>query len=60
MKQLKYEAIGLILDSNEIKTYKVALEYILHRLKQHKDCGAKTVGTVESVEKLLRELKKNI
>jgi len=60
MKQLKYEAIGLILDQDEIKVYEKALTYILHRLKQHKGSGARTVGTVESVEKLLRELNRNL
>ncbi len=50
----------LILEDDEIMAFKHALQYVLHRLKEHHSTGALTVGKEQYVKGLLEELNDKI
>jgi hypothetical protein len=48
----------VILEDDEIKTFRNALYYIKHRIEEHHSKGALSVGSLPYIESLLEELKK--
>ena len=54
MKKQKIETYQYILDSDEMKTVILALNYAKHRIVKHPSCGAKTMS-LEKIEELLKE-----
>jgi hypothetical protein len=47
----------LCLNEVEAQIFKNALKYTIHRLKYHNTQGARSVATLETCERLLREIK---
>ena len=60
MKIQEVKQVQLILEDNEILAFKHALQYVLHRLKEHHSTGALTVGKEQYVKSLLEELNDKI
>ena len=46
----------LVLSDQEADTFYKALLYIRHRLKEHKGSGAESVGSLEYVKELIKQL----
>ena len=60
MKIIEEKRVILRLEDNEILAFKHALQYVLHRLKEHHSTGALTVGKEQYVKGLLEELNDKI
>jgi hypothetical protein len=56
MKKQITEIRELVLSDQEAETFFKALVYIRHRLKEHEGSGAESVGQLEYIKELIKQL----